>query len=99
MAFRAFQIGRDHQEQFGYPPLTDDVKAKVLGLNAARLFGLDPDATRCAVTPGSLTEARATYAGLVADGAVPEPWRAHGPVTRREVLRWLRTDPTARRPV
>ncbi|MET0882052.1 MAG: amidohydrolase family protein [Acidimicrobiales bacterium] len=99
MAFRAFQIGRDHQEQFGYPPLTDAVKAKVLGLNAARLFGLDPEATRCAVTPGALTEARATYVGLVADGAVPEPWRPHGPVTRREVLRWLRTDPMARGPV
>jgi hypothetical protein len=98
MAFRAFQIGRDHQERYGYPALTDELKAKVLGLNAARLFDLDPEATRCAFTRRQLREARLTYAGLVAEGAVAEPWRPHGPVTRREVLTWMRRDPAAARP-
>jgi uncharacterized protein len=45
-AFRAFQIPERMREQFGYPELTDDVKAKILGLNAARLYGIDADAAR-----------------------------------------------------
>ena len=49
MAFRAFQISAEHQERYGYPALTDEVKRKVFGLNAARLFGVDPEATRCAL--------------------------------------------------
>jgi hypothetical protein len=40
-AFRAFQIPEEYQERFGYPPLTDTVKAKILGLNAARVYGVD----------------------------------------------------------
>ncbi len=36
-AFRAFQISEQFQEQFGYPALTDEIKRKVLGLNALRL--------------------------------------------------------------
>jgi hypothetical protein len=40
--FRAFQISEEFQERFGYPPLTDDVKRKVLGLNALRLHDVDP---------------------------------------------------------
>jgi hypothetical protein len=39
-AFRAFSISPAFQERYGYPPLTDDVKALVLGGNAARLYGL-----------------------------------------------------------
>ena len=40
-AFRAFQITPALQEQFGYPELTAAVKAKVLGQNAAALYGVD----------------------------------------------------------
>jgi hypothetical protein len=40
-AFRAFQITPAFQEQFGYPELTPAVKAKVLGQNAAGLYGVD----------------------------------------------------------
>jgi predicted TIM-barrel fold metal-dependent hydrolase len=54
-AFRAFQISPELQERFGYPALTDAVKAKVLGLNAARVYGVDPaSVTRCEVTPEEL---------------------------------------------
>jgi hypothetical protein len=31
-------------EQFGYRPITDEVRAKVLGATAARVYGLDLDA-------------------------------------------------------
>ena len=40
----AAAAGRD---RYGHPELTHAVKERVLGLNAAELFGLDPDATRC----------------------------------------------------
>lgn len=89
MAFRAFQISPDLQERFGYPALTDGLKAKVFGLNAARLFGVDAEATRCALDADGLTTARAELASMVREGAVPTPWEARGPLTRREVLTWV----------
>ncbi len=39
-AFRAFTISEAFQEQFGYPQLTDETKALILGGNAARLYGV-----------------------------------------------------------
>src|SRR6266852_2415671 len=54
MAFRAFHISAEYQARYGYPALTDDVKARVLGLNAADLFGLDPHAVRCALDSDKL---------------------------------------------
>jgi predicted TIM-barrel fold metal-dependent hydrolase len=41
-AFRAFQIPDWMQEEFGYPALTADVKARILGGNASRVYGIDP---------------------------------------------------------
>lgn len=95
MAFRAFQISPELQERYGYPALTGELKAKVLGLNAARLFGVDPDATRCALDGDALAAAKAEVRDLVATGALPAPWQPRGPVTRREVLRWLARSRTA----
>jgi predicted TIM-barrel fold metal-dependent hydrolase len=45
-AFRAFQIPAALREEFGYPELTPAIKEKILGLNAARVYGLDPAAVR-----------------------------------------------------
>ena len=89
MAFRAFQVSDELQATHGYPALTDEVKRKVLGRNAAALFGVDPDADRCAIDGVDLSEARAEHRRLVIEGALPTPWQARGPVTRREALQWL----------
>ncbi|MGH9113783.1 MAG: amidohydrolase family protein [Acidimicrobiales bacterium] len=94
MALRAFQITPELQERYRYPALTDAVKAKILGLNAARLFGLDPAATRCALDADGLEAARVEVRGLAATGALPALWQPRGPVTRREVLRWLSSPST-----
>lgn len=94
MAFRAFEISVELQERYGYPALTDEVKARVLGLNAAELFGIDPHATRCALDADVLAQAKDTAAGLRTDGALPSPWTPRGPVSRREVLDWLRRSPS-----
>ena len=45
-AFRAFQIPEEYCQRYGYPQLTPTAKEKILGLNAARLYGLDPKLVR-----------------------------------------------------
>jgi hypothetical protein len=89
MAMRAFQINTEHQDRFGYPALTDARKAKIFGLNAAHLFGLDPRATRCALTKDPLTSAQPEAAHLRDQGVLPSAWAPNGPTTRRQVLAWL----------
>jgi predicted TIM-barrel fold metal-dependent hydrolase len=88
-AFRAFNISTEFQDQYGYPALTDAVKNQVLGLNAAQLFHLDVDATRCALASDPLTTAQPMAAHLRDEGLLPAGSRANGPTTRREMLQWL----------
>ena len=38
-AFRAFEISTELQERYGYPALTPALKRKILGANAAALYG------------------------------------------------------------
>ncbi|MCE2391237.1 MAG: amidohydrolase family protein [Proteobacteria bacterium] len=45
-AFRAFQIPAAYRERYGYPELTPGIKQKILGLNAARVYGIDPAQAR-----------------------------------------------------
>jgi predicted TIM-barrel fold metal-dependent hydrolase len=89
MAFRTFEIAPALQEQFGYPALTPELKAKVFGRNAASLLGLDPEATYCGLTSDPVAAAKPAAAALAQEGALT-PWRARGPLTRREVLTWLK---------
>jgi uncharacterized protein len=94
MAMRTFEITPEFQETYHYPALTDDVKAGLFGLNAARLFGIDPTATRCGLTQDPLSANISEAAALREDGALPSPWRPHGPTTRRQVLDWLGSSAT-----
>jgi len=84
MAMRAFEITPEYQQRFGYPALTPERKRKIFGANAARLFGLDPAAAYCAPSD-PLTAARPAATALHDSGLV-DPWRARGPLTRRQVL-------------
>jgi uncharacterized protein len=59
-ALRAFQISPEFQERYGYPKLTRRLKAKILGLNGARLYGVEPLAVRCDFTRGELADVRRT---------------------------------------
>lgn len=99
MAFRTFRIGAQLQEQYGYPALTDDLRRKIFGLNAARLFGVDAEAKRCALASDPLVGAQHTAAVLREDGMLPSPWAARGPTTRREMLQWLGSTATRWTPV
>ena len=87
MAFRAFEISAEYQDRYGYPALTDAIKAKILGLIAAQLFGVDAHATRCALAADKL-ELSLAARGLVGEGDLPSPWVPRGPVTCRQVLGW-----------
>lgn len=53
-SFLQFQISEAFQAQFGYPELTMEIKRKILGLNAARIYGVDPEAARCRVQGSEL---------------------------------------------
>jgi predicted TIM-barrel fold metal-dependent hydrolase len=88
-AFRAFSISQEYQDQFGYPELTNTLKARIFGLNAAELFRVDPEATRCGLVNDPLTQARTTAAHLRRDRALPAASRPNGPITRREMLDWI----------
>jgi predicted TIM-barrel fold metal-dependent hydrolase len=57
-ALRSFHISDELQERYGYPRLTKELKAKILGLNGARLYGVDPVTTRCEFTRRELAEIR-----------------------------------------
>ncbi len=77
-AFRAFEISSELQERYGYPALTPEVKAKVLGLTSARLYGVEPVRTACEVDRAEIEEARQTstdanrvFGPTTAAGAVP----------------------------
>jgi predicted TIM-barrel fold metal-dependent hydrolase len=50
-AFRKFQIPAQLVEGHGYPQLTDDIKAKVFGQNAARIWNLKTTAAAPALEP------------------------------------------------
>jgi uncharacterized protein len=45
-ALKRLEIPEPLAKRFGYSPLTTAVKRKILGLNAARLYGVDPEARR-----------------------------------------------------
>jgi uncharacterized protein len=71
-AFRAFEITEEFQERFGYPALTPERKAKILGLNAARLYGVTPSAVACPFSREQLQSARESAA---------RPFRTYGPAS------------------
>jgi hypothetical protein len=83
-AFRAFEISPAFQDRFGYPALTPERKAKIFGLNAARLHGIDVASLRRAQAGDDLSRVRAQYAN--APRPLHEAW---GPRTRRDLLRML----------
>jgi uncharacterized protein len=81
-AFRAFEIVPELQERFGYPALTPELKRKILGQNAARLYGIKPVTDKCTFTRQELEQVRQ---------ALPSPHRTYGPRTTRAVRELLDT--------
>lgn len=90
-AFKMLQIPASLQEQFGYPPLTDKVKKRIFGENAARLYHVKPKKKRNAVPASGvdmLAQAQAAQGGPREGRTL----RALGPQTRRGFLAMLRNE-------
>jgi len=52
-AFRTFEIPERMQADFGYPALTADTKAKILGVNARAVYGITDDEVARASADGA----------------------------------------------
>ena len=77
---------------YGYPALIkDEISAKIFGLNAARIYGINPDEIRCKITQTSFAKIKRDMDGELG----PRRWALgihnSGPRTRREfanLARW-----------
>ena len=67
-SFRRLQMPEDLQKRFGFSPLTDKVKEKILGLNSARVYGIDAKAKMNAIPSDYMTKLKKKYR---AEGARP----------------------------
>jgi uncharacterized protein len=59
--FRRFQIRDDIAEKYGYKKLTPEIKAKVFGLNAARIYKINVKAKRNAIKTDQIAQMREEY--------------------------------------
>jgi predicted TIM-barrel fold metal-dependent hydrolase len=60
-AFRRYTMPDVLMQRFGYAPLTVDVKTQILGLNAAKIYGIDPKAHRNPMPPDYIARMKAAY--------------------------------------
>jgi len=83
-AFLTLQIPASLREQYGYSKLSKKTKKRILGLNAAKLYGLTKDDRQklCALPDDSLTQAQAARGGYREGRSL----RVYGPQTRRAFL-------------
>ncbi len=81
-AFRTFQIAPELRDRHGYPEITPALRAKVFGLNALKVYSIDPAVLKKHYRGDRVALARADYRA-----ERPDPtFLTHGPRTRREFL-------------
>lgn len=78
-AFKRFQISDELCEKFGYSKLTKDDKAKIFGLNAAKIYGVDVNAQRKALPNDALERLKVAY-------------HEHGGQRENAAYGWVRSD-------
>src|SRR2546426_11079711 len=83
---KTLRIPAPMRERYGFPPLTRKAKRRILGLNAARLYGVDPRARRCTIAADRIALERAARGEFRAGRSL----RAYGARPRRELLALLR---------
>lgn len=83
-AFRSFQISEAFQEEYGYPKITEEMKANIFGLNGARVYGLDVQRVLADRARDRLGLLKAEYA----ERANPS-YETFGPRSRREFFAML----------
>jgi predicted TIM-barrel fold metal-dependent hydrolase len=88
VAFRAFTMDPQFGQQYGYPLPTAEVKRKVFGLNAARLYGVDPVVAKCKVAGDEVERLRNASAEMQLDTHEAR-YVPRGPISRRGMLEWF----------
>ena len=84
-AFRTFQISNEYQERFGYPAITQRIREKIFGKNAAVPYGIDQREIQ------RLTASDFVSQGKLAYQENPQPnFLTYGPKTKREFLNLLK---------
>src|ERR1044071_6238048 len=84
-AFRTFQIAPELRSMYGYPEIAPAQRAKIFGLNGARVYGISAEEVK------KHTRADAIARERYAHRERPAPhYRTYGPKTRREFLNLLR---------
>lgn len=79
--FRKFQISKEFQEKYGYPDITDAIRAKIFGLNAARVYGIQMEEITRRASKDKIHKEREAYLEN------PDPhYLTYGPKTRREFI-------------
>jgi predicted TIM-barrel fold metal-dependent hydrolase len=58
---RKLEMKEELMKKYKYPELTNEIKNQILGLNAAKLFGIDPQAKRQAIKADKLSLLREEY--------------------------------------
>jgi predicted TIM-barrel fold metal-dependent hydrolase len=85
-AFRAFQIAPELRAKHGYPEITPALRAKVFGLNAAKVYGVSPAEVKKYMARDRVAKERIAYQES------PDPsFATYGPKTRREFLALQKT--------
>jgi uncharacterized protein len=80
-AFRTFQISPALREKHGYPEITRELRGKIFGLNAAKVYGLSPAEVKKHTRRDAISRERTAYLER------PEPhFTTYGPKTRRQFL-------------
>ncbi len=80
-AFRSFQISPELQDRHGYAAMTPELRARILGLNACRPYGIEIDEVLQRARGDGIERRRAAYREH------PDPhFLTFGPKTRREFL-------------
>src|SRR5712692_47482 len=84
-AFRSFQISPALREKHGYAEITSDLRAKIFGRNAAKVYGLSSAEIKKYTSRDSVSRERIAYLEN------PQPhFETYGPKTRREFLQYLK---------
>lgn len=80
-AFRAFQIAPELRAKYGYPEMTPQLRAKIFGFSAAKVYSINPDEVKRYAGRDRIARDRLGYLEH------PEPhFLTYGPKTRREFL-------------
>jgi predicted TIM-barrel fold metal-dependent hydrolase len=83
-AFRTFQIAPELRQKHGYAEMTPQLRAKIFGLNGARVYQLSADEVKKYTQRDRIANERLAYEER------PDPhFRTYGPRTRRQFLNLL----------